>query len=184
MLVGRGRNIVGAAQRLGEILRAFELAGGFGRTERLEPGRIEIVDDPRRDRRVRADHDKIHRVGPAEIDHRGVIGNVERDAFGLARDPGIAGRAPQFCDQRGSRDLPRQRVFAAAGPEQEDVHACRLANPRAGYKRIGALSYKTLLHPGGKTVVIPGRSPRGERTRNPSHALIWIPGSREDARPE
>jgi len=36
MLVGGGRNIVGAAQRLGEVFGAFELAGGPGRAKRLE----------------------------------------------------------------------------------------------------------------------------------------------------
>ena len=44
------------------------------------------------------------------------------DTFGVFGDAGIAGRAPQFGQQRGSGDLPRQSVFAAAGTEQEDVH--------------------------------------------------------------
>ncbi|MHC2435595.1 hypothetical protein ACVMB0_002970 [Bradyrhizobium sp. USDA 4451] len=54
-----------------------------------------------------------------------MIGDIERDAFGLARDPGIARRAPQFLNQRRCGDLPRQRMFAAAGTEQKDVHLCR-----------------------------------------------------------
>ena len=58
----------------------------------------------------------------AEIDHRGMVGDIERDAFGFPGDAGIARRAPQFGQQRGSGDLPRQSVFAAAGTEQEDVH--------------------------------------------------------------
>ena len=55
-------------------------------------------------------------------DHRGVVGDVERDAFGLPRDAGIARRATEFRHQRRCRDLPGQRVFAAAGTEQENVH--------------------------------------------------------------
>ena len=122
MLIGRGRNIVGAAQRLGEILRAFQPPRRFGRTERLEAGGIEIVDHTGRDRRIGADHDEIDRVAPAEIDHRRMIGDIDRHAFGILGDAGIAGRAPQFRHQRGRRDLPRESVFAAAGTEQKNVH--------------------------------------------------------------
>ena len=50
--------------------------------------------------------------------------DVERHAFGLPRDAGIARRAPEFRHQRGSRDLPGESVFATAGTEQEDVHEC------------------------------------------------------------
>ena len=41
---------------------------------------------------------------------------------GFPRDAGIARRAPELCHQRGSCDLPRQGVFAAAGTEQKNVH--------------------------------------------------------------
>jgi len=54
-----------------------------------------------------------------------MIGNIERDTFGLARDPGIARRAPQFGQQRRRGDLPCESVFAAAGTEQKDVHDMR-----------------------------------------------------------
>ena len=77
---------------------------------------------PGRQRRLRADHDEIDSVAFAELDHRGMIGNIERDAFGFPRDPGIARRAPQLGQQRGSGDLPCESVFAAAGTEQKDVH--------------------------------------------------------------
>ena len=88
----------------------------------LMPARVEIIDDPGRERRFRADHDEIDRVALAELDHRGMVGDIERHAFGFPRDAGIARRAPEFRDQRRRRDLPRQRVFAAAGTEQENVH--------------------------------------------------------------
>ena len=122
VFVRRGRNMIRAAQRLGEFLRAFQLARGLCRSECLEAGRVEIVDDARRDRRIRTDHDEIHRVTPAEIDHRGMVGDIERHAFGFPRDAGIARRAPELCHQRGSCDLPGQGVFAAAGTEQKYLH--------------------------------------------------------------
>jgi len=54
--------------------------------------------------------------------------------------PALPGAHHSFVTSGGGRDLPRQRVFAAAGTEQEDVHACRLANPRAGYKGMNTFS--------------------------------------------
>ncbi len=92
--VGAGRNVEFAAEVLCETLGALELGGLLARAERLDAGAREIIDDPGRQRRLRADHDEIHRVTLAEIDHRRVVGNIEGDAFGFLRDPGIARRAP------------------------------------------------------------------------------------------
>ena len=70
----------------------------------------------------------------AEVDHRRMVGDVERHAFGFPRDAGIARRAPQFCQQWGSGDFPRQSVFAAAGTEQKDVHGSAAKWRVAGYR--------------------------------------------------
>ena len=120
--VGAGRNVNSRAQRLGEILRALEPRRRLVGPNALKPARVEIIDDAGRKRRFRADHDEIDRVALAELDHRGMVGDIERHAFGFPRDAGIARRAPEFRHQRRSRDLPRQRVFAAAGTEQKNVH--------------------------------------------------------------
>ena len=122
MLIGGGRDVVRPAQGLGETLRAFELAGGFARSECLDPGGGQVIDDPRRDRRIRPDDDEIDCVRAAERDHLCMVGDIQRDAFSLARDAGIARRAPQFREQRRRRDLPGQRMFAPAGTKQKDVH--------------------------------------------------------------
>ena len=121
------------AERLGEALGALELRRLPARPERLDAGRREIVDDAGRQRRLRADHDEIDRIALAELDHRGMVGDIERDAFGLARDAGIARRAPELGQQRGGGDLPRESVFAAAGTEQEDVHENAAKWRVAGY---------------------------------------------------
>ena len=121
-VIGAGWNVELGAERLCESLGAFELGGGLAWAERLDAGGREIVDDPRHQRRLRPDHDEVHLVGLAEIDHSRMVGDVEGDAFGLVGDTGIARRAPQFRQQGRSGDLPRQGVFAAAGTEQEDVH--------------------------------------------------------------
>ena len=115
-------------------LGALELRRLLARPERLDAGGSEIVDDAGRERRLRADHDEIDRVALAEIDHRRMVGDIERHAFGFARDAGIARRAPQFGQQRGSGDLPRQSVFAAAGTEQENVHGSAAKWRVAGYR--------------------------------------------------
>ena len=58
----------------------------------------------------------------AERDHRRVVGDIERHAFGFLRDAGIAGRAIELVVEGGAGDFPGQRVFASAGTENEDVH--------------------------------------------------------------
>ena len=120
--IGTGRNAEFGAERLGKSLGAFELRSLLARPERLDAGGREVVDNAGHQRRFRADHDEIHGITSAKINHRPVVGDIERDAFGLLCDAGIARRAPELCHQSGSRDLPRQSVFAAAGPEQKDVH--------------------------------------------------------------
>ena len=63
----------------------------------------------------------------AKSDHRRVVGDVERHAFGLLRDAGIAGRAIELVGERAGRHFPGQRVLASAGAENEDVHGTRRA---------------------------------------------------------
>ena len=50
------------------------------------------------------------------------LGDIKGYAFGFPGDAGIARCAPEFRHQCGARDFPRQRVFAAAGTEQKNVH--------------------------------------------------------------
>ena len=54
-----------------------------------------------------------------------MVGDVERDAFGLLRDAGVARRADEPVDQRAGGELPGQRVLASAGAEEENVHAAQ-----------------------------------------------------------
>ena len=92
-LIGRGRDAIGAAQILGEALGAFEPRRGPRRPERLDAGGLQIIDDAGAERRLRPDHDQIDAASAAKCDHRPMIGDVERHAFGLLRDAGIARRA-------------------------------------------------------------------------------------------
>ena len=127
--VGRGRDVVGLAQILGEALGAFQPRRPFGRAERLDAGSLQIVDNAGAERRLRARPRRGRScLSLAERDHRRLVGQIERDAFGLLRDAGIARRAIEPVGQRARRHLPGQRVLASAGTEDEDVHA-RAARP-------------------------------------------------------
>ena len=55
---------------------------------------------------------------PAERDHSGVVGDVERHDLSLVGDAGIARRAIEALDQRARCDLPGKRVLATTGAEE------------------------------------------------------------------
>ena len=48
---------------------------------------------------------------------------IERDKLGLVRDAVVAGRAIKPIAERAGRHLPRERVLAPAGAEEQDIHA-------------------------------------------------------------
>ena len=52
-----------------------------------------------------------------------MVGQIKRHALGVLRDAGIAGRADEPFGERARRHLPGQRVLAAAGAQQQNVHA-------------------------------------------------------------
>jgi hypothetical protein len=47
-----------------------------------------------------------------------MIGDVEVDALGFARDAGITRRAEQSIRKRACRHLPGQRMLASTGAQQ------------------------------------------------------------------
>jgi hypothetical protein len=121
--IGGGRDAVVAAQVLGEALGAFEPRGILARAEGFDAGGFEIIDDAGAERGFRPDHDEIDGLVAAIRDHAGVVGDIKRHAGRFAGDAGIAGGAIELLGQRARRDLPGQRMFAAAGAKNEDVHA-------------------------------------------------------------
>ena len=66
-----------------------------------------------------------------------MIGDIERHDLGLLRDAGIAGRAIELVGERACRDLPGQRMFAAAGTEEEDIHFRRRIEARGVWCSMG-----------------------------------------------
>ena len=98
--ISAGRNVEFGAERLGEALRSLEPRRLLAGPERLDAGAREIIDNAGGERRFRSDHDQIDLLALAKCDHRRMVGDIERHAFGFAGDAGIAGRAPEFRYQR------------------------------------------------------------------------------------
>ena len=122
-LIGAGRNPEFAAQVLGEALRAFEPGRRLARAEGLDAGCRQIIDDTGAERRLRTHHHEVDRLRPAECDHGLMVGGIERRGLAFLGDAGIAGRADEPRHQRARRDFPGQRMLAATGPDEKDVHA-------------------------------------------------------------
>ena len=136
--IGRGGNAVRPAQVLGEALGAFEAGGGAARAEGLDAGGFEVIDDAGAERRLGPDNDQIDAVSTAIRDHRRMVADIERNALRLTRDARIARGADEPVYERACRHLPGQRMFAAAGAKEQDVHGLQhiagapLARQRAG----------------------------------------------------
>ena len=154
--VGRGGNAVRPAQVLGEALGAFEAGGGAARAEGLGAGGFEVIDDACAERRLGPDNDQIDAVLTAIRDHRRMVADIERNALRLTRDARIARGTDEPVYERACRHLPGQRMFAAAGAKEQDVHGLQhIAGAPLARQRAGATLWR-------------GRPGLDHRPRNPS----------------
>ncbi|OPZ01834.1 MAG: hypothetical protein BWZ09_02637 [Alphaproteobacteria bacterium ADurb.BinA305] len=121
-LVLRGRDVVADEELLGEVLRALELGGGLGRTEDRQAGGAEGIDHASRQRRLGADHGEGDVLVLGELDQHLDVGdgNVLQQLFGSGA--GVARRHQHAGDLGRLGKFPGQRVFAAAGTDDEDFH--------------------------------------------------------------
>ncbi len=133
----RRRDAVLLHDALGEDLAALQLGRGARRAEDLEPFRRQFVGDAHRERVLGADDGEVHALFADELHEADEVVRAERDAFGLPRDSGVAGRAIDFLHQRRLGDFPDERMLAAAAADDEDLHVIlrqfRAANPTCGY---------------------------------------------------
>jgi hypothetical protein len=58
----------------------------------------------------------------AEAEEALDVVHADRVAAAERRDPGIPGRRMQLCQPLALRDLPGERVLAAAGSQDQDLH--------------------------------------------------------------
>jgi len=124
----RGGNAVPREEILRERLAAFQLRGGGGGPEDAMAGGAEAIDHARDERAFGTDHGE--RDGFA-FDQRQQAVDVLRihadvAALGFGRSARVARRDEDFVDALALRQFPRQRVFATAGTDDQDLHALLL----------------------------------------------------------
>ena len=126
----------------------FELSSGFLRTEDLQPASFELVRYAANERKFGADNGEVRAQLFSKIGERDGIGNIDRKAFGLARDAAIAWSAPDFRDGWALGELPDEGMLAAAAADDENPHfavTIFVAEPVVNFG-FGA-AWKAALHP-------------------------------------
>ena len=100
-----------------EPRKALEEAGAETELISMESGSIQGFDHFEK-----ADEHKVDRTIPAKADDGRVIVDADIHTLGHFGDAGIARRAIELVEERACRDLPGQRMFAAAGTKEKDIH--------------------------------------------------------------
>ena len=118
-----GRDRVPSHHRLGERLGAFDRGRPCARPEHREAGGGQPVGESRHQRHLGTDHDHIRPLLVGKPHERVVIVDGHGDTRGVTRDARIARCRHEPREQRTLRDLPAERVLAAAAADDEDVHS-------------------------------------------------------------
>ena len=124
--IARGGNACPVAQRLGEVLAAFQLRGGLRRAEYGNVGSAQGIGQAIDQRGFGPDHHEADGVLFAEGDNGGVVRGIQRHQLRTFGHAGVAGGSveftPTFGHGSGLRQLPAQGMFAATAAEDQDVH--------------------------------------------------------------
>ncbi len=91
-------------------------------TEGGDPGRLESVDEPGDQRRLRADHDQVDALGRGSRDDSADVLGAEVEAASVGGDPGVAGRTEQLRRATGPRQRLDDRVLPPAASYDQDSH--------------------------------------------------------------
>ncbi len=118
------RDRVAAQEFLHVGLGALEPGGRTARPEAAQSGGHELVGDAEHQRPFGTDDRQVDLLGKRKAHQpRNVVGgDVHVAHAGLARRSGIARRDEDLRDPRRLRGLPRERVLAAAGADDQDLH--------------------------------------------------------------
>lgn len=117
-----GRDRVAKHEFFGEKLRAFELGGGLLRAKDFEAARSEFVGYAAHQGQLRADDSEIGTQALREVRDCDGVGHIYREAINFARNAAIARGAPNVRDRRALRELPDERMLAAATADNENPH--------------------------------------------------------------
>ena len=120
--VASGRDAGRRAHILGEALRPLQLRRLLIGAKHGNAGVTQAVAQTADQRCLRPDYGQADSVPSAERDNSRVVGDVEIYQFSLLRDPGIARRRKECIAIWRLRELPRQRMFATARTNEQDIH--------------------------------------------------------------
>ena len=78
--------------------------------------------------KLRSGNHEINDVSLGKRHQTGDVAILQGDIFPFLRGPAVAGSTVDFLGFSASGDLPRQSVFASAGPDDEHAHVLSLQN--------------------------------------------------------
>ena len=163
----RGRDGMPGAERLGEGLRALEPRCRGGRTESLDAGRPQPVDQSQHQRHFGSDHDQADPLGHRQRHQPHHVVGRHGQAACLLGDAGIARRAEHLLDQRRCRQHPAQRMLPPTGADHQHLHPERPV--AAGAAHRCSAPYRQLAARSSSERCI-GRVPAGLPASIPSRA--------------
>ena len=105
------------AEFLGEGFRALKLCRRLGRPEGFDPGRRQIIHQPRNQWRFRPNHHKADAFVTAKRNHIGRARDIQQNIGATLCGAGITGRDKQGFQQRALFKFPSQRVLPPAGTD-------------------------------------------------------------------
>jgi hypothetical protein len=116
---------------LGPRLRRLDARGGRVGPEHREPARPHPVDEARRERRLGPDERVVRPLGLGERDERVDVVGAHGHAAAEAGDARVAGRGDDLEAGLLARELPSERVLAAAAADDADLHGGQGNRPGA-----------------------------------------------------
>ena len=110
-------------QLLGKILGTLNLSGCLARTERLDAGSREIVDNALDQRHFRTDEHPVVAVVLYEINQCGMVGRVDlRGADAVKFHTRIARSHRDFADAAATHKRMSDGMLACAGTNDQNLH--------------------------------------------------------------
>ena len=125
---GGGRNPRFLHDVLGESFAALKLRAPLARAEAADARLSHGVHDAEGEGKLRPGNHEINDVSLGKRHQTGDVAILQGDVFAFLRGPAVAGSTVDFLGFSASGDLPRQSVFASAGPDDEHAHVLSLQN--------------------------------------------------------
>jgi hypothetical protein len=120
--IGCSRDIVAGTEILHETLGTLHFSCSRTWSERFYAEIRQLISESCDERGFGANDDKLDFIVLRESDDPVDVLSGYGDAFGFLRNSGIAWRAIELGNQRGTRNSPAQRMFTAAAAYYQDPH--------------------------------------------------------------